>query len=115
MTFIRPRLSCGQPHAHQQGLVLIVVVMLVFLMTTLLAFLVEDQHLLLRRISNQSSAEQAFQLAEGASEWGIRALQEDVRREVDYLGEKWAEYGRPIAPQGTDSSVNGFELFDDSL
>ena len=84
---------------------MIVVVMLVFLMMTLLAFLVEDQHLLLRRIANQNVAEQGYQLGEGANAWAMRVLHADADRAVDSPLEDWALLGQPIAPTSEQESA----------
>lgn len=88
----------------QGGVIIIVVVLIVTLMVTLLAFMIEKQHLLIRRVGNQNVAEQGFQYAEAVNAWAERVLNDDIQRQVDYLGEDWAEFGRPEAE--VDASEN---------
>ena len=71
----------------QTGVVLVVVVLAVALMATLMAFMVEDQHLFIRKVANQRVAEQGFQYASGMNAWAFRVLNEDGNPQVDYLGE----------------------------
>ena len=86
----------------QQGLAILTVLLIVALMVTLLGFLVEQQHLLIRRISNQNVAEQGYQYAQGVNSWGARVLFDDQNRQVDYLGEDWAKFGK----SGESEEVN---------
>ena len=92
---------------RQAGLALITVILIVALMVTLLGFLVEQQHLLTRRISNQNVAEQGYQYALGVSNWAARVLFEDKNRGIDHLNEEWAKFGRP--PE-LESDGEGFSL-----
>ena len=78
-----------------QGFVIIVVLMVVFLMVTLLAYMLEKQHLLMRRIGNQNVSEQGYQYAQGVNAWAERVLHDDQNRLVDYWGEDWAKFGKP--------------------
>ncbi|MEO0368284.1 MAG: type II secretion system minor pseudopilin GspK [Pseudomonadota bacterium] len=94
----------------QQGVVLVVVVMVVFLMVTLLAFLVEDQHLLSRRVVNQRIDEQGFQYAQGVNEWAMRVLHEDKDRQMDSVIEDWAKFGRPDPDSELEEAEDGFTL-----
>ena len=106
---MQPRLTIGVPNrtclrvnpwaSQQEGVVLLVVVMLVFLMVTLLAFMVEDQHLLFRRVSNQNVAEQGYQYAQGANAWAMRLLHDDLDRTTDHQKEDWAKIGQIGEPQ----------------
>ena len=101
----------------QTGVVLVVVVLAVALMATLMAFMVEDQHLFIRKVANQRVAEQGFQYASGMNAWAFRVLNEDGNPQVDYLGENWAMFGRPdpeedeeddsfsLDPSGADDEV----------
>jgi general secretion pathway protein K len=79
---------------QQTGVVLIVVVLAIVLMTTLLAIMIEDQHIFIRRLGNQKVAEQGYQYSQGLNAWAERVLQDDANRAVDHLGEKWAKFGR---------------------
>ncbi len=86
-----------------------VVVMLVFLMVTLLAFMVEDQQLLLRRVSNQNIAEQGYQYAQGANAWAMRLLHEDQDRTSDHQKEDWARVGQ-LESAGPSAEEERFSL-----
>ena len=79
----------------QQGVVLIVVVLAIVLMTTLLAIMIEDQHIFVRRLSNQKVSEQGYQYAQGLNAWAQRVLNDDANRTIDHLEEDWAKFGRP--------------------
>jgi len=79
----------------QSGIVIIVVVLIVTLMVTLLAFMVEKQHLLIRRVGNQNVAEQGFQYAQAVNAWAEHVLNSDLQREVDHFQEDWYKFGRP--------------------
>lgn len=91
----------NQP-ANQRGLAIITVVLIVALMMTLLAFLVEQQHLLIRRISNQNVAEKGYQYSLGVSAWAQQVLHEDKNREIDHLYEDWAKFGKPPEVEDED-------------
>lgn len=79
----------------QRGLAILTVLLIVALMVTLLGFLVEQQHLLIRRIGNQNIAEQGYQYALGVNAWAARLLRDDQNRAVDFLDEDWAKFGKP--------------------
>lgn len=97
-------------HSHnQRGIVLVVVVAAVVMMLTLLALMVEDQHILIRRIGNQKITEQGYQYAQGATAWAARVLHEDQNRVVDYLDEDWAKFGRP-EPEPVEGESESFSL-----
>ena len=64
-------------------------------MATLMALMIEDQHLFIRKVANQRVSEQGFQYANGMNAWASRVLTEDGNPVVDYLGEDWALFGRP--------------------
>ena len=80
---------------RQSGVILIVVILAVVLMVTLLAIMIEDQHIFVRRLSNQKVSEQGYQYAQGVNAWASRILNEDQNRQIDHLNEKWAKFGRP--------------------
>ena len=88
---------------------LVVVVAAVVLMVTLLALMIEDQHILTRRLGNQKISDQGFHYAQGITAWAERVLHEDQNRTVDYLGEKWAKFGRP-EPEPEEGEDDSFSL-----
>ena len=80
---------------QQTGVVLIIVVFAIVLMITLLAIMIEDQHIFIRRLGNQKVTEQGYQYTQGLNAWAERVLNEDANRTIDHLDEKWAKFGRP--------------------
>ncbi|MFT6408475.1 MAG: general secretion pathway protein K [Arenicella sp.] len=94
-------------HQRQTGVVLIVVVLAIVLMVTLLAIMIEEQHIFIRRLGNQKVAEQGYQYTQGLNAWAERVLHDDANREVDHLGEKWAEFGRPDKDNDKQESQPG--------
>ena len=79
----------------QAGVVLIIVILAIVLMVTLLAIMIEDQHIFIRRLANQKVSEQGYQYTQGLNAWAERVLNDDQNRAVDHLEEKWAKFGRP--------------------
>lgn len=96
----------------QKGVVLIVVIFAIVLMTTLLAIMIEDQHMFVRRLGNQKVAEQGYQYTQGLNAWAERVLNDDQNRAIDHLEEDWAEFGRPEEAQnvGEDQDSTSFSL-----
>lgn len=86
----------------QSGLAIITVMLIIALLVTLLGFLVEQQHLLIRRITNQNVAEQSLQYAAGVDAWAARVLHDDVDRAIDYWEEDWARFGEDPEENATD-------------
>ncbi len=98
-------------HKRQGGVVLIVVVLAIVLMVTLLAIMIEDQHIFIRRLGNQKVAEQGYQYSQGLNAWAERVLHDDANRTIDHLGEKWAKFGRPEEDgNGEDGESESFSL-----
>ncbi|MFT4635081.1 MAG: general secretion pathway protein K [Chitinophagales bacterium] len=94
---------------RQRGVVLIVVILAIVLMVTLLAIMIEDQHIFIRRLGNQKVAEQGYQYSQGLNSWAQRVLHDDANREVDHLGEKWAKFGRPNEDEEQESTSFSLE------
>ncbi len=80
---------------RQSGLAIITVLLIVALMITLIGLLAEQQHLLIRRVSNQNISELGYQYAAGVDAWASRVLHDDPDPAVDYWGEDWARFGDP--------------------
>ncbi|MBL4670934.1 MAG: type II secretion system minor pseudopilin GspK [Arenicella sp.] len=98
-------------HKRQGGVVLIVVVLAIVLMVTLLAIMIEDQHIFIRRLGNQKVAEQGYQYSQGLNSWAERVLHNDANRTIDHLGEKWAKFGRPEEENsGQDGESESFSF-----
>jgi general secretion pathway protein K len=72
------------------GVALLTVLFILVLITTLSVYLVEEEHLAIRRISNQRDAEQGFQMTAGAEQWALKILERDGKENsVDHLQEPW--------------------------
>ncbi len=70
---------------------LLTVLFILVLITVLSVYLVEDEHIALRRISNLRDFEQGYQMAAGAEHWALKVLERDGRQnEVDHLNEPWS-------------------------
>lgn len=73
-----------------RGVALLTVLFILVLITTLSVYLVEEEHLAIRRISNQRDAEQGFQMTTGAEQWALKILERDGKEnKVDHLQEPW--------------------------
>jgi len=94
---------------RQTGVVLIVVILAIVLMVTLLAIMIEDQHIFIRRLGNQKVTEQGYQYTQGLNAWAEQVLHEDANRTVDHLEEDWAKFGRP-EEERSESESESFSL-----
>ena len=75
---------------RQAGVALLTVMFILVLMSSLLVYTIEDEHLSIRRISNQRDAEQGYQMATGAEQWAMIVLRRDAQQtEIDHLAEAW--------------------------
>lgn len=104
---INTRSARSNPN-QQAGLAIITVMLIIALMVTLLGFLVEQQHLLIRRIANQNVAEQGYQYAAGVDAWAARVLHDDPDRAKDYWGEDWTRFGED--PEDNPDAQDNFSL-----
>jgi len=95
---------------RQVGVVLIVVILAIVLMVTLLAIMIEDQHIFMRRLGNQKVAEQGYQYTQGLNAWAERVLNDDTNRTIDHLDEKWAKFGRPEEEELEEGESESFSL-----
>ena len=90
-------LSRWQVVHNSKGVALLSVMFILTLLTTFAVYLVEEDHLLLRRAQNQRTIEQGTQLALGSEQWAARVLQRDVKaNKIDHLGEDWNKLGSPV-------------------
>lgn len=86
-----------------EGVALLTVLFILVLLTTLWVYMVDDQYLAIRRISNQRDVEQTFQMAVAAEQWAAKVLERDMRtNSTDHLKEVWNDL-LPAVPveQGT--------------
>ena len=75
---------------NMRGVALLTVLFILVLLTTMSVYMVEDEHMALRRISNQRELEQSYQAATASEQWALKVLERDlVDNEFDHLGEDW--------------------------
>ena len=75
---------------HQCGVALLTVLFILVLMTTLVVYLVEDNHMAVRRVSNHRDFEQMYQMLVGNEQWAIKVLERDMKEnKIDHLNEVW--------------------------
>lgn len=74
-----------------RGVALLTVMFIMALLTTLVVYLVGDENLAIRRVSNQQDSEQGFDIAVYSEQWARKTLEEDAdHSRTDYLGEDWS-------------------------
>lgn len=87
-----------------RGVALLTVMLIMVLLTTLVVYLVEDEYLAIRRVSNQQESEQGYHFAVYAEQWASKILEADARgSETDHAGELW-NTERPVL-RDTDTAV----------
>lgn len=102
----------GAPPMHSaRGVALLTVMFIMVLLTTLVVYLVEDEHLAIRRVSNLQESEQGFQVALYAEQWVRKTLETDAREtETDHVQEDW-NTETPELPE-TDNAVLQMQVED---
>lgn len=87
---------------HSRGVALLTVMFIMTLLTTLVVYLVEDEYLSIRRVSNQQESEQGFDIALYSEQWARDKLEQDARdNQTDYIGEKWNTESPTLRPDDT--------------
>ena len=87
----------GNHRTRQSGVALLSVMFILTILTVLAVYMVEEDHLAIRRAENQRLVEQGVQLALGSEQWAARILQRDVKNsEIDHLNEDWNKVGQPV-------------------
>ncbi len=75
---------------HSRGVALLTVLFILVLLTTMSVYMVEDEHMALRRVSNQRELEQSYQAATASEQWALKVLERDlIDNEYDHLNEDW--------------------------
>lgn len=83
-------MACRQYCLRQAGVALLTVLFILVLLSTLVFYMVEDEHIAIRRVSNQRDMEQGYQMVIGAEKWAMKVLQRDLQEsETDHLKESW--------------------------
>lgn len=78
------------PSRRARGVALLTVMFIMVLLTTLVVYMVEDEYLAIRRVSNQQESEQGFHVAVYAEQWARKTLESDARdNRTDHAGEAW--------------------------
>jgi len=107
----RPRFGRAL-HRHlpdsQRGVALLTVMFIMALMMMLAAYMVEEQHLTIRRAQNSLQSEFAFQAALAGEQLAIAALRDDLNQDIledgpdkpvnDHLKEDWVKFEKPSFP-----------------
>lgn len=97
-------------HRSSRGVALITVMFITALFTTLVVYLVDDEYLAIRRVSNQQDSEQGFHVAVYAELWACKKLEADAREgDTDYLGEEWSTQSPVLPPEDGASLQGGIE------
>jgi general secretion pathway protein K len=74
----------------QAGVALLTVLLILTLMTSLVVYLIEDEYLAVRRISNHRDYEQIYQMMVGNEQWAAKVLERDMKtNKTDHLNEVW--------------------------
>ena len=77
-------------YLSQAGVALLTVLFILVLLSTLMFYMVEDEHVAIRRVSNQRDLEQGYQMVVGSEKWAMKVLQRDLQEsETDHLNESW--------------------------
>jgi len=92
----------------QHGVALLTVMFIMALMMMLAAYMVEEQHLTIRRAQNSLQSEFAFQAALAGEQLAIAALRDDLNQDIqektpakpvnDHLKEDWVKFEKPPFP-----------------
>ena len=97
--------------ARQGGVAVITVLFILVLLTTLSVYMVEQEHLLMRRIGNQRSVDQSWQLAMGSERWVHKVLERDaIESGVDHLGEAWNQLDGAVPVEYGSLTTEVFDL-----
>jgi len=86
---------------NNRGIVVLIVLLILAMLTTVMVYLVEHEHIALRRGENIRIQQQMRQLALGAEQWAKLMLYRDAKAgNTDYLQEKWHQ---PLLPATVDN------------
>ena len=75
---------------RQCGVALLTVMFILVLLTTMVVYLIEDEYLAVRRVSNHRDLEQIYQMMAGNEQWAVKVLERDMKESTtDHLNEVW--------------------------
>ena len=75
------------------------------------SYLVEDDHLSIRRAANQHDRLQAQYLAESGLQWAMLVLQKDgENNEIDHLNEPWTTLDQPLSIENGTLSIEVIDV-----
>ncbi|MDH3375732.1 MAG: type II secretion system minor pseudopilin GspK [Gammaproteobacteria bacterium] len=84
------RINIDSVASMQSGAALLVVMLVLVLLTTLATYMIEDEHLALRRTQNYRDLQQNYELVAGSEQWATVILRRDLfESETDHLAEAW--------------------------
>lgn len=96
----------ASPKQRARGVALLTVMFIMVLLTTLVVYLVEDEYLSIRRVSNQQESEQGFHIAVYAEQWARKTLESDARdNRTDHAGEAWATDAPELRDADMDTAL----------
>jgi len=108
---------------QQEGLAVVTVMLILALMTTLAAFMLESEHIAIRKTANAVQAEQGYQSALTGEQWALAVLRQDLEDDLgkdqaanlpvnDHLKEDWTTIkAPPIAIPDAEVSI---QIIDES-
>lgn len=108
---------------RQSGLAVVTVMLILALMTTLAAFMLESEHIAIRKTANAVQAEQGYQTALTGEQWALAVLRKDLEDDLgkdraaslpvnDHLKEDWTKTkAPPIAIPDAEVSI---QIIDES-
>ncbi len=74
----------------QHGVALLTVLFILVLLTVLSVYLIEDEYMAIRRVSNLRDYEQMYHMMTGSEQWAVKVLQRDMQGNTnDHLLEAW--------------------------
>lgn len=80
----------GFRSGDHRGVALLTVLLILTLLTSLVVYLIEDEYMAVRRISNHRDFEQIYQMMVGNEQWAVKVLERDMKEnKTDHLNEIW--------------------------
>lgn len=107
----------GNQLHRQHGLAVVTVMLILALMATLAAFMLESEHIAIRKTSNAVQAEQGYQSALTGEQWALAVLRKDLEDDLqkdqpaqlpvnDHLNEDWVSLkAPPVSIPDTEVSI----------
>ena len=85
-----PAVLCQRSTHAQSGVALLTVLLILTLMTSMVIYMIEDEYLAVRRVTNHRDFEQIYQMMVGNEQWAVKVLERDMKEnKTDHLNEIW--------------------------